>query len=400
MRVGYVCLDRGIPLFGHKGASNHVREFVGATCGLGHHVEVFCARVGKSAATAPFPFQRIKTGRSPGGDFVALAQNAVLREALHKAHRREPFDVIYERYSLWSFGALEFAENHNLPFVLEVNSPLRVEQKNYRSLSLEPAARAIEERVFRAATVVVGVSKQVVDYVVSRSRRTRPTVVVPNGVDLNLFSTITPAQPNSHFTLGFVGSLKPWHGLETLMKAFRMLADESPDYRLLIAGDGPQRHWIESYTRENDLTDVVELAGGVEKSSIPGLLARMDVATAPYPNLDDFYFSPLKLFEYMAAGRAIVASGIGQVTEIVHHGRTGMLVTPGDSQELVDTIRLLRADADLRRRLGLAAHEEAVRHHGWDRRVQTILGCLGDATTVPRVFAPRQLAQTTSTYET
>ena len=380
MRIAYVCLDRGIPLLGHKGASNHVPEFIAGARGLGHEVEVFCARVGKSERQTPYVVRKVKASKRsteiPGlaaGEVSSLDQNEVLQSTLEPAHGEAPFDVVYERYSLWSFGALEFAERHRVPFVLEVNSPLRVEQKNYRTLNLEPAARAIENLVFRAATVVVGVSQRVADYVDSRSHRQPSTVVVPNGVDLDLFSRVTPARPGDSFTIGFVGSLKPWHGLETLLKAFRRLVQESPDYRLLIVGDGPQRSWIEDYARENGLSHRVEITGGVEKTSIPGLLERMDVATAPYPALDDFYFSPLKLFEYMAAGGAIVASRIGQVADVIQHGETGLLVNPGSMDELTESIRLLRANPDLRRRLGLAAHREAFQLHGWERRVRLVL---------------------------
>ena len=351
----------------------------------------------------PFPVNEIQTSQQPdqlptrlAAEIAALDQNEVLRNTLEQAHRDTPFDVLYERYSLWSFGALEFAERHRLPFVLEVNSPLLVEQKNYRSLHLEPAARAIEELVFRASTVVVGVSQRVADYVVSRSHRKKATVVVPNGVDLDLFSVVTAVRPSVCFTIGFVGSLKPWHGLETLMKAFQRLVQESPDYRLLIVGDGPRRSWIEDYARENGLSHLVEITGGVEKTSIPGLLERMDVATAPYPALDDFYFSPLKLFEYMAAGRAIVASRIGQIAEVMRHGRTGLLVKPDSVDELTESIRLLRADLNLRQRLGLAARREAFQHHGWESRVRSVLETVSTAASAsgPPVAPESQIAST------
>ena len=405
MRIGYICLDRGIPLFGHKGASNHVREFIGGLGKLGHPVEVFCARMGGSAADAPFVVRRVKASKGqaelPAGlasEAAALGQNAKLRELLEKAHRHEPFDLIYERYSLWSFAGLEFAEARGLPFVLEVNSPLLVEQKRYRSLSLEPAARAVEQLLFRSATLVAGVSRQVAAYVRSSSGRVQPTVVIPNGVDLDLFSSVPAAPAGDYFTLGFVGSLKPWHGLETLMEAFKTLAGESPDYRLLIAGDGPQRPWLERYMREHALTSVVELTGAVEKGRIPCLLGRMGVAVAPYPKLDDFYFSPLKLFEYMAAGRAIVASSIGQVAEILQHGRNGLLVRPADTKELAESIRLLRSNTELRRKLGQTAQREAFAKHGWERRVETFLNCVSDVSTAA-ALPPKRPLQAVSTDE-
>jgi glycosyltransferase involved in cell wall biosynthesis len=88
---------------------------------------------------------------------------------------------------------------------------------------------------------------------------------------------------------------------------------------------------------------------------MPAYLAAMDITVAPYPALDEFYFSPLKLFEYMAAGRAVVASRVGQVVDLLVDGETGLLFDPGEEGGLVDRIQRLRQDATLRRELGRAA---------------------------------------------
>ena len=92
----------------------------------------------------------------------------------------------------------------------------------------------------------------------------------------------------------------------------------------------------------------------------------MDVAVAPYPALANFYFSPLKILEYMAAGRAIVASAIGQINELIAHGKTGLLCPPGDSAQLAAALHRLKADTPLSRRLGEAARSDVVCNHTWD----------------------------------
>ena len=393
VKVAYVCLDPGVLWFGSKGASKHVREFAATLDGLGHQVRVFVARMGESDGNpchyvqqVPDPATEEKIPRGLAQEIRNLDRNAFLRRSLEEAHRREPFDLVYERYSLWNHGALAFAEDRGLPFVLEVNSPLRIEQKKYRELRLEGAAEAVEQLLFRSATLVVGVSRNVADYVQRRSQRTRPPIIVPNGVDLKLFARVPTTPANAHFTIGFVGSLKRWHGIEILLEAFRMLVQQSGDYRLLVVGDGPLRTWIDDYTQTHDLSSFVEVTGSVPKSSVPAFLGRVDVAVAPYPDLDDFYFSPLKLFEYMAAGRAIVASDIGQISELVVDGETALLVKPGDAAELAEKVRRLRANPQLQHALGERAQQEAFARHGWEWRVKTILNSLPGMTSIPPVL--------------
>ena len=146
--------------------------------------------------------------------------------------------------------------------------------------------------------------------------------------------------------MGFVGTLRPWHGVEGLIEAFAVLHGLDPDVRLLIVGDGPLRNTLESMAADRGVSHAVDFRGAVEPSEVPRMLASMDVAVAPYPPLDDFYFSPLKLFEYMAAGCAIVAAAIGQINQTV-----------GDFQGNLARIRAARAD----RAVGWPP---AVRRHG------------------------------------
>lgn len=381
MRIAYICADSGVPVFGSKGASNHVRDFVRALTSLQHNVTLFAAKRGTPAREFCCPIEVVASAGPAGevapalrAEIASLARNTPLSDALRRAHSQGPFDLVYERYSLWSYAGLDFARGEGIPSVLEVNSPLRLEQKQYRELHLEPAAAAIELDLFRRATLIAAVSREVAGHVLRSGGRELPTIVVPNGVDLDLFAAFSePADPPGPFTVGFVGSLKPWHGIETLFEAFGILARDGDPARLLVVGDGPLRRWMQRFAAERGFADSVELAGAIEKQYIPAALARMHVAVAPYPALEDFYFSPLKVFEYMAAGRAIVASAIGQVQEILRDGETALLAAPGDARELAAKLRLLRSEPILRQRLGHAAREEALREHGWKRRVCMIL---------------------------
>ena len=103
----------------------------------------------------------------------------------------------------------------------------------------------------------------------------------------------------------------------------------------------------------------------------------MDAAVAPYPMLDGFYFSPLKVYEYLAAGLPVVASRVGNLPEILDHGRLGVLVDPDDARGLADALATLRADPARRARLREQGRRRAVEQHDWSTVVHTALAHAG-----------------------
>src|SRR5256886_16469048 len=127
-----------------------------------------------------------------------------------------------------------------------------------------------------------------------------------------------------------VGSMKPWHGLDVLVEAFARLHERAPDARLLLVGDGPARAAVCADLSARGLNGVVHCTGAVAPREVPGLLTSVDVAVAPYPQATGFYFSPLKVYEYLAAGRAVVASRVGQLETVIRHDVNGLLCPPGD----------------------------------------------------------------------
>jgi glycosyltransferase involved in cell wall biosynthesis len=201
---------------------------------------------------------------------------------------------------------------------------------------------------------------------------------MPNGVNVSRFRPdVPPFHPrdSNTFTVGFVGNFKPWHGLPVLVDAFDRLHRRHPNTRLLVVGEGLERERVEQDVRKRNLTEAATLTGRVDNADIPSYIASMDVATAPYPASaeEEFYFSPLKLFEYMAAGATIVASRIGQIAEVIDHDQTGLLVPSGDAEALADALERLLLDAKLRNSLGANARSAAVAKHTWTASVQRVL---------------------------
>lgn len=382
MRVAYICADHGVPVFGRKGCSIHVQEVIRALIALGAKVEVFASRIGgkppKGLETVTIHvLPESSAGPRAVREQKALNANGYLRYALNCSR---PFDLIYERYSLWSFAGMEYAWSTGIPGVLEVNAPLIEEQAKYRGLLDRKSAEDVAQRVFGYAKVLVAVSNEVAEYLrsypISRERIQRIT----NGVNPDRFpADLMPSRPGNPgtFTVGFVGTLKAWHGLKHLAEAFAMLHRRVPGARLLIVGDGPEKENLLNDLSANNLDSFAHLTGSVTSEEVPGLLASMDVAVAPYPQLKNFYFSPLKVYEYMAAGLPVVASRIGQLTELVQDGENGLLCSPGNSEALADALYRLSCDSGLCRRLGRAARTTVLRDYAWEKIVMRILRLAG-----------------------
>jgi glycosyltransferase involved in cell wall biosynthesis len=382
MRIAYICADSGVPIYGCKGASIHVREVTRALVRQGAHVELFATHVD---GEVPAGLEKIRVhalppipkGERAAREQAALAANDGLHAALESAG---PFALVYERYSLWSFAGMEYARAAGTHGLLEVNAPLIEEQAEYRGLFDRRSAERVAERVFGAATTLIAVSEEIAAYLESYPTARGRVHVVPNGVDPARFPIGLQASyaccPGT-FTIGFVGSLKPWHGLLMLVEAFAMLHRRDPQIRLLIVGDGPEGEKLMADLLRRGLRDAAHFTGMVPASEVPQLLASMDVAVAPYPQPPHFYFSPLKVYEYMAAGLPVVASRIGQLGTLIEDGVNGLLCPPGDAKALAEALDRLRREPKLCARLGQAARATVLRNHTWEAVAQRILHLAG-----------------------
>ncbi|MCA9245544.1 MAG: glycosyltransferase family 4 protein [Planctomycetales bacterium] len=388
MRIAYVCTDSGVPIFGTKGCSIHAQEILRAFVQRGADVELLTTRVGGEPAgdLASVRVRRLARGASESTEErerSSLDLNATVRRELASAG---PFDLVYERYSLWSDGAMQFAREAQIPGIVEVNAPLIEEQSQYRTLLNRAAAERATQSCFDAAQTIVAVSDSVAAYAQRHGAADRKIHVIPNGVDCRRFSpACPPALPElaRQFTVGFVGTLRPWHGVEFLFEAFARLAAVEPRARLLIVGDGPLREELrESAWRWiPNAQNLIHWTGAVDASEVPGLLTSMSVAVAPYPDLEDFYFSPLKLYEYMAAGRAVVASRLGQIDSLIRDGHNGLLYRPGNVDALDDALLCLSRDSELVQRLGREARATVAGRLSWRCVLEKILSAARFETT-------------------
>lgn len=362
MKILYLNFDRGIPVLGDKGASVHVRAFVAAASRLGHEIALACASLGEG--NPPPPARIIDLGYvtkgAPAPDLDKTIQRELARltydqavpSRVLRAVEAAKFvpDIVYERHALFHRAGVEIAARLRVPRLLEVNAPLVEEQRTFRGLSMETEARAAELDSYRGADTIIAVSEAVAAHVSEVLGRSDRVHVVPNGVDLSLFTARDERRPEirkrlelgSGPVIGFIGSFKPWHGVLSLLEAFASLRSAHPGIRLLAVGDGPEREAVRARANALGLADQVILPGRTAHTNIPEWLSAMDLTVAPYQPQPEFYFSPLKILESMAAGRPVAAPAVGQIQRLIEDGMTGRLYRPDGSDlsqvlhELID----------------------------------------------------------------
>jgi glycosyltransferase involved in cell wall biosynthesis len=396
MKVLYVCGDRGIPLDGSKGASVHVRQTIAGLLGRGHELMVLAARApARNDLGCPTLTPAVRPGLEPNqalhrpipaaGDSVEAELEALaLGWNLATAVELPPeVDVVYERYSLWSLTGMILAGRYAAPLVLEVNAPLIDEQRRYRNLCLASLAGTIERAVVREAAAVLCVSSPLQQRAAQLRGGADGTYLFANAVDTARFQPAaappgTGAAPTAteRLNIVFVGSLKPWHGLPILLDAFARLAALFPQARLWIVGTGPERPSLGRQAAALGLGSRICFKGALPHEQVPALLSQADIAVAPYPELDRFYFSPLKLGEYLAAGLPVVTTQLGDLAALVQPEESTLLVPPGDPAAFAAALIRLAQDRPLRLRLGAAGRQIAERHLSLTSSLERLEGLL------------------------
>jgi len=430
MNIAYISADFGVPVFGYKGASIHVREMVTALQKAGHSLRVFSPAIedgkkdverGGDGEKRASTFSSLMSGEdrlyvscfpvSPPERHLLLFKelelldkfmgmktrirqelrnllyNLVLYERTIEDLRAWRPDFIYERYALFNFAGIRLARELGVPHILEVNAPLSYEQEKMRGLEMKELARETERRIFQESDRVIVVSRQLQEFVASCGVPESRIHVLPNAVDPQRFAAVRDGakvraqhQLDNKCVVGFVGSLKPWHGTETLIEAFRGLHERVAHTHLLIVGDGPARENLEKVAQANVLNGAVTFTGNVPYDDIPRYIAAMDIAVAPYIPHENFYYSPIKIFEYMIMGKPVVAGKIGQVEELITDNETGVLFEPGNVAQLTNALALLANDSQRRQRLGETARAWVQKERTWDNNAQRVIeilrGCI------------------------
>jgi starch synthase len=366
VKILYVALDQRVP--GTTGGSVHVTSVANGLAALGHDVDVLT-----SPGDGPFPSGAVQWhAMSP--PFGRRHLRGLRAAAVARMAYRVGADAVMERYHNFGGEGIRAAVSTHALAVLEVNAPV-VDYPGSpkawldRVLLIEPMRRWRDWQC-RHADLIITPTAAIIPRFVPVER----TVELEWGADTDTFSPGAegplPFTRNPDAVLAvFAGAFRPWHGAINLVRAVRALRDRGQTgLHAVLIGDGPE--WSRVKEEASHVPGIL-LTGAIAHDQMPACLAAADIGVAPFdleahPPLQlAFYWSPLKVFEYMAAGLPVIAPAIPRLSNIVRSHQEGLLYNSREPGGLAEALGRLVDDAALRRRLGAAARERVASTFSW-----------------------------------
>ena len=362
MKIAYVCADPGIPLLGAKGASVHVREITSALARRGHTLHILCVCVFGEGNPEP-PVTSIQHCDTPERLDEGVPPDLA---------RASGLDVVLERYSLESGTARRTSRDAAVPLVLEANAPIVLEAARWRGLR-DPEGHLVAEReTLRTADGDHRLERACRVCIADSARRCRAThSEMPTSCrSRRRCRTADDRRTRPRHRICGEHEAVAWR--RRTDRRLRPAARTDMLVRLVLVGDGPnQRELRECVADHAELAAVVDFVGPVPHQEMPHVLATFDIGTAPYLDSEQFYFSPLKIVEYLASGLPVVYPKIGDLPTLVADG--GLAYHPADADALLArSILPAVCDRALRERC-VAAAARAMFWHATAKNVEALL---------------------------
>jgi glycosyltransferase involved in cell wall biosynthesis len=358
----------------------HISYIIKGLRELGHRVSVVSPsghEPGLTAGNNPYARKKTVKTRLLDGlsrilpqfmfELLEIAYNAAASRKIEARFKAQPIDFIYERYAFFLSAGVRLAKKHNIPIIVEVNEIAG--HKRVRKQTFVGQARKREQFVFQNATAIIVVSDFLRDEIARLGVDKTKIHVIPNGVDEKEFcpQTVEPVGRQKlgigeqTVALGFIGWFVGWHNLEQLVDVFGELAPHR-DVALVLIGDGVLKEKLLAIGRARGVSDKLILTGAVPYRNIPAYIAALDICVIPGSNE---YRSPIKLFEYMAMAKPVVAPRYQPIEAIVTHDVDGLLFDANDRESLKGVLVEAMADPDKRQRIGVAARQTIIERHTW-----------------------------------
>lgn len=287
---------------------------------------------------------------------------------------------VWQRHELFQMSGMKASLRFDRPLVLFVDAPVVWESEKWGTR--RPGWGSLIERYgerpqLHGADLVCCVSQEVAERVESLGVARNRILVTPNATDTRLFrpnsssGEIRERLGLSGFVVGWIGSFRRFHGVELILKAVANLQEERKDVSILLVGDGYERRNLQDLASRLRLKNVV-FTGLVPYGEIPDYINAMDVAMLSDAGLSSFHYSPLKLQEYMACGKPVIAPRTGQVEATLKHGEDAVLVPPGDSRAMELAIDRLYLDSDFRASIGRNARRRIDERGDWSYQLERV----------------------------
>lgn len=380
IRVLYAAEGCSVGLEG--GGKTHVEEVIKALARRGFDVTLVIRGRKEDLKTKNLVLRSLPDWRFPWSFFSYILGLAAL--GLQALIERPTF--VYQRDSGINAGVLT-ARLFHIPVVLEINGDIMEDDPSIRGI-IAPLLRLTVKITYSSASVVTTPTQELLLTLWSLGANSRNTILVPNGVDPRIFRPMLKSKcrevlglDNSYSYFCFVGTLLPWQGLDGAIRAFSKFLEENEDLkaRLIVIGEGPTRRNLQKLANQFGLQGNVVFLGNVPHRNVPLYINASDICLAPFTSWrnKDIGLSPIKLLEYLACGKPVVASAVPGVTSLVRGLDAGILVEPDNVEDLKEAY----VDALIRlpyweKRIQILCNEIA-NNHSWDKMVGIVLKALG-----------------------
>ncbi|HVU47799.1 MAG TPA: glycosyltransferase family 4 protein [Terracidiphilus sp.] len=364
--------------------------------------------------TLPFPVADISLRRK----LFVFSESLILwynwqfvRDARVLLAGRRP-RAIYQRHGRFVIAGVLLARRLRVPMVLEYNGSEVWMANHWDPARFSPWLRMAEEVAIQGASTIVTVSEALRSELIAHGVPHERILVNPNGVNPSRFCPGSGHREelrqrlgfeSNHIVVAFAGTFSYWHGIEVLQAAIKKLLVQSQTgstsdavgehLRFLLIGQGPLHAEMRAALDEYERQGFVVFVGSVPHDEMPGYLDAADVLASPHVPMPDgrpFIGSPTKLFEYMAMGKAIVASRLDQLEAVLEHNKTALMVHPGDADDLAAAILVAAANPDLRSRLGRNAREVVLKRYTWKRNAADTMMAAGLRSAAGESLSQRQ----------
>jgi len=319
-------------------------------------------------------------------EICELGYNVLAYRNIRRLLRQGHVDLVYERYAFFTWSGGYLARKWRIPYFVEVNEIAGVER--VRGQLLVPLSRRIEKKIFKNADAVIVVSEFLKDRIAENGIDAGKIHVRANAADVRMFhpdvdgfATRQRFHLGDRMIIGFTGSLLPWHNLELLFEAVADVLDEGDsDVRVFLVGKGSYRGNLERLAATGSLKNHVVFAGAIDYAQVPQALGAMDICVVPHSNE---FRSPIKLFEYMAMEKAVVAPDIRPIAQVIRNGENGLLFKAGDRDSLKRAIVDLIRNPGKRAELGRAARQTICESHTWGHNAREIVSICRGIRSIP-----------------
>lgn len=371
-----------------SGQAGHViraTALLGALEALGHRVQRVEAAKSSGAKASVSLYRNVVRRLLPRPLAMRLRDRMRIRHGERYAQKllalieRERPDLILETHIAFSRAGLRASQLSGVPLVLDDVAPAWEEEQQY-GVGLRRAARAIHQEVTAQARLLIAVNQTLYRHLLQDGLPAEKVIVVPNGIDSDLFRADIDGAPirarynipPDSVVIGFVGSFQPYHRVDLLLRAFAQLEDGQA--RLLLVGQGITSAESGALAAQLGIAERTIFTGAVPYAQVPSYLAAADIAIMPATN---DYGNPMKVYEYMAMGKVVVAPDQPTITEIATHGENAYLFPREDVSAMAAALRTLIADPALRSRLG-ANGQALAAQHTWRKRAEYLQQALAE----------------------